>query len=256
MMDDRIVLGQTTLHIPSHIDVKPDKDGYYRLPVGAFNFKNSVGAFYTYDGVVDAFKNDETFNRRIKNGQLGAEYRHPEQGKLTSKEFKQRLMTIRRDRECANIRKVELVKSNTLAHNGEPVYYTYAEIKPMGPFKDVLIDRLNDKYANVAFSIRGFAHDQVVNGLKIRRLFKVITWDAVEEPGISVATKNHLPTLESLDYFQFDPKTFDGDEFKSTVMEHIDGDDEYINSICDVVNSKCSKINRGDYLDDRSIFNF
>jgi hypothetical protein len=56
---------------------------------------------------------------------------------------------------------------------------------------------MDNKMENTCFSVRSFTDDYVSGGMVKKVVKEVITWDLVNEPGISVATKYNAPTLES-----------------------------------------------------------
>lgn len=64
---------------------------------------------------------------------------------------------------------------------------------------NALADSLKNPSENVCFSIRSFTRDIPTNGVIHKHLMNIVTWDYVNEPGISVATKWKAPTLESFE---------------------------------------------------------
>ena len=53
----------------------------------------------------------------------------------------------------------------------------------------------------MCFSIRSFTEDKIIAGRKTKMLKKIVTWDTVNEPGISQACKMNtspIPSLEAL----------------------------------------------------------
>ncbi len=58
---------------------------------------------------------------------------------------------------------------------------------------------LKNKSENVCFSIRSFTDDYNDRGITKRILRTIVTWDMVNEPGLSVAEKFQSPALESSD---------------------------------------------------------
>jgi ribosome-interacting GTPase 1 len=74
----------------------------------------------------------------------------------------------------------------------------FGKVKPAGPHANVLKEDLDNKKANVCFSIRCLTSVEVKNGVTIKKIEEIITWDRVIEPGINVANKWDTPSLEDL----------------------------------------------------------
>lgn len=181
--------------------LKPDADGYYRLVVGALNVFNSVGQYYVYnEQVKQLFASSSALQRRIADGALRSEYGHPRmQPGMKPSEYLMRILEIYEPNVCAHIRSITLDFNNIQDRNGQTVVAIIAEVKPSGPMGPALKQSLENPSENVCFSIRSLTDDHQIGGVVQKFLKTIVTWDYVNEPGISVAKKWHAPGLENLD---------------------------------------------------------
>jgi hypothetical protein len=186
--------------------IKPDKDGYYELIVGGLNIFNSAGSFYTADAA--SLFNNPSFIRRVQNGALKGEVGHPfndctgsagSNGScfVSQEDFLDRFLTIRETNVCAAHSKVWLDFDRIKDPSGRPVIAIMALTRPAGVHADVLRDSLNDPKQNTAFSVRGITEDRMVGNVRHRSLKTIVTFDYVNEPGISIANEWESPALES-----------------------------------------------------------
>lgn len=180
--------------------LKPDADGYYTLVLGALDIYNSGGAFYPYATAKQLFKESSSLMRRIANGALRGEYGHPRpQPGQSMREFMSRIMDIYEPNVCCHIRKVTIDYTSVKDENGRPVIAIIGEVKPAGPRGPALKESLDNPSENVCFSIRSITQDCMQGGVVQKNLKTIVTWDYVNEPGLSVAKKWHSPALESYD---------------------------------------------------------
>ncbi len=185
----------------SNVKLEKDEQGYYKMTLGALNIFNSAGAYYKLEGAKDLFESSSSLMRRINNGALKAELGHPKKlPGMSMNEYMNRILTIDIENIGAHIKSVELVDSGKRDNNStDNMIYIVAWVKPHGPKAKYLEDLIEDEDANIAFSIRSLTRDQIVNGILVKTLKQIITWDIVVEPGISVATKWKTLGIESLD---------------------------------------------------------
>ncbi len=179
-------------------ELKPDEHGYYYLCLGALNFFNSAGIYYDYESSKHIFESSSSFMRRISTGNLYSEEDHPEweQGR-SLQEYIHRIKFIDSHNVCAHIRSVEVIPTDN-AQRGGKVMMVYGWVKPdreRGAFLKAALDNPNQ---NVCFSLRALCDDNIINGVKVRTITDLITFDWVIEPGISRANKFASPALESL----------------------------------------------------------
>lgn len=180
--------------------LKPDASGYYTLVLGALNVFNSGGAYYPYDTAKGLFCESASLMRRIASGALRGEYGHPRPlpGQST-RDFLNRVLDIYEPNVCCHFRKVWIDYSGTVKDDsGRPVIAILGEIKPSGPMGAALKSSLDNPSENVCFSIRSVTNDVQMQGVVHKNLKLIVTWDYVNEPGLSIAKKWHSPSLESL----------------------------------------------------------
>ena len=192
MSKNSIVFSSIKLSSSSNTFEK-DKDGFYKVPLGALNVFNESGDFYLEDGVKDLITSKSSvLARRLKSGYLKGEVGHPVyQPGMSKAQFYARNMKIDLNNTSHHIREIILTPTNK--PSGIPgkgnIIYIEAWIKPTGPGGPALEKELEDPDINVAFSIRCFTKDEVINGINIKKILQIITWDYVSEPGIKIANK-------------------------------------------------------------------
>lgn len=179
--------------------LKKDADGYYEVVVGALNFFNSAGQLYVYEQAKDLFTSSSQLMRRVSRGALRGEYGHPKLlPGMSQDQFANRIMSIYEENVCCHFREITLDFERVKDANGKPVIAIVAWVKPSGPNAKALQDSLDNPNENVCFSIRAFTDDYRDKGITKRILKTIVTWDYVNEPGISIAEKFKSPSLESL----------------------------------------------------------
>ena len=186
--------------------LKPEADGYYEMILGALDFYNSAGAFYDLDSAKDRFKASSSLMRRIANGALRGEYGHPK--KLpgqTERDFMKRICDIYEDRVSHHIREVRIDYTSVKTDDGKPCIAIIGMVKPCGPHGAALQASIDNPKENVCFSIRSLTDDVIEGGKWFKHLKVIITWDYVNEPGLSIATKWKAPSLESFAETRFSP---------------------------------------------------
>ncbi len=180
----------------------PDSDGYYTVTVGALNCYNSAGEYYTAEGALDLFKSSSQFMRRISSGALYAEVGHPKKpSDMSMDAYYNRVISIEETNVCAHFKEITLdfnFGKNNPEYGNKDIIAIIAKVKPAGPKANVTELAFNNPNQNAAFSIRGLTENKVVNGRTNRRLFNIITFDYVTEPGINIADKHTAPCLESI----------------------------------------------------------
>lgn len=182
-------------------ELKCSEDGYYTVVLGALDFFNSAGAFYPNGASAqELFKASSSFMRRIASGALRGECGHPRMTPgMTMRDFMMRCSDILETNVSHHIRKVWVDYTSVKGPDGKPCIAIMGEIKPSGPMGHALKASLENPSENVCFSIRSFTRDTMRNGVIHKDLMNIVTWDYVNEPGISVATKWKAPALESFE---------------------------------------------------------
>lgn len=186
-------------------ELKPDKDGYYTVVLGALNFYNSAGQFYPLEPAKKLIDESSVLVRRASTGNLRSEYGHPKfQPGMTKKDYLYRIMDIHESNTCCHIYKVWIDDTSVKDSSGNAIVTILGLIKPSGPHGHVLEAQLKNPKENVCFSIRSITDDYIEpSGRTIKVLKEIFTWDYVNEPGISAANKWLSPALESLENVRF-----------------------------------------------------
>lgn len=180
--------------------IKPDASGYYRVILGALNIHNSGNAYYDWESSKKVFDSSGDLMRRIKSNKCYSELGHPKrEPTMTRDQYLQRILTIYETNVTNHIRMFDMVEEVTRAEGGKPVIVTYGEVKPFGPHGEIAEESLTSPDINTCFSIRSLTFDQRNSwGKLIKQIMEVVNWDLVLEPGIEIATKYDLPSMESL----------------------------------------------------------
>lgn len=174
--------------------VKPIDDGYYRVPVGAYNAYNNMGMFYDLNSALQQFEEGSALMRQLRKGILHGEYTHPEQEPgMSDQDYIRRIRKMDAKFESHHIRNIELIH-NQKDEKGRPITLVVLELKPSGPYGAVLEAKLKNRHENVYFSVRSLTMDDRIRGIKYTR--EIVTWDYVNEGGIYSANKFNSPGLE------------------------------------------------------------
>lgn len=180
--------------------LKPDANGYYELVLGAFNYHNSKGDYYTLEPFKKLLESSSNLMRRINRGALRSEYGHPRfDSTMSKRDIILRVLDIHEDKTCAHIKSIELDESRVIK-DGVKVAAVIGMVKPSGPMGDALAKQLENPDENVCFSIRSLTDDTFENGKIIKAIKEAVTWDYVNEPGIDVANKYSAPSLEMIHF--------------------------------------------------------
>jgi len=178
-----------------------DEHGYYTVVLGAFDFPNSTGAIYPWKSAKRLFESSGSLLRRINQGQLRGECGHPKKEVgMTQNDFVQRILTIEETKVSCHISEVWMDDSGAIKDKfGRPVVTIMGKVRPCGKYGDALKAKLENPKENVAFSLRSLTKDTTVGSQRFKHATTIVTWDEVNEPGISIATKYNNPALESID---------------------------------------------------------
>ena len=187
------------------------KDGWYICNLGTLNGFNAHGEYYAVDNAKEIFFGpNSVLARKQSKGLLYGEMGHPVIAPGMSKfDYYMRNMRIQEDRISHCIRNIQFVQTDTVDEcDGKrgfaPMIFVTGEVMPAGQYKDAVKDMLENPGLNTAFSIRSFTAQSMVNGILVKKLTNVITYDFVSEPGIPTATKFH--TASSNESFTYNLK--------------------------------------------------
>lgn len=177
--------------------LKRDERGYYEVVLGALEFGNSINAVYTEHSAQQLFRESSSFMRKISRGYMRGEYGHPKmQPGMSHRDWLTRILTVDEGNISHHIREVWIDKAR-VNDRGTPVIAIMGWLTPSGIHGQVLDRSLNNPDENVAFSIRSLTEDRLVGGRLHKDLREIVTWDFVNEPGLSVANKYQSPSLEN-----------------------------------------------------------
>ncbi len=212
--------------------LEQDKNGYYKVTLGAVNALNGNGDIYLEKGIKELIEDSShSLARRLKSGYLKGEAGHPVyQTGMSKAEFFSRNLRIEITNVSHHIRDVILIPTGN--HSGVPgtgnQVLIEGWIKPSGPQGDALKKMLDDPEQNVAFSIRCFTNDQVIGGVNTKTIMQIVTWDWVIEPGIKIANKWDKLSVESLDLmtFNIDELTSSGVSLKDDINISLESSDQ------------------------------
>lgn len=177
----------------------PLDNNFYDVVLGALEFGNSTGAVYDLESAANIIERSTIFQRRMKDGFLRGELGHPVERECRDySDYVRRIHTIDERNVAILIRRV-WIDRNYVCVDGSRCIAIRGEIAPAGPRADVIERALKNPYDNLAFSVRSMTTDRIVGGVRRKYFDNIITWDVVNEPGLSVATKFNSPACESMD---------------------------------------------------------
>lgn len=178
-------------------DIKRLDNNYLQVILGALEFENSGGAVYDQPRVERMLAANSMLQRRIASGYMRGEWGHPKEYDYPNyRQFLQRIHTIDERNWAIHIRKV-WVEPNFRLPNGQVICAIMGEVCPTGNNNAGMERILSNPDENLAFSIRSLATDRLVNGRIRKFIDNIITWDVVNEPGLSPANKFASPSCES-----------------------------------------------------------
>ncbi len=211
--------------------LEKDDKGYFYVTLGALNCFNSAGEFYTIKGVEDLFHNKSSvLMRRLKAGYLKGEVGHPKfQIGMTRNVFYARNMRIEETNTSHHVRDIVLEETTVDSGlgDGSKLILVKGWVKPSGVHGDALLKDLENPDVNVAFSVRSFTKNTVINGVTIKQIVQLITWDWVTEPGIKDANKWKVLGIESRDVMSMDITDIgNGDDINECFNCSLESNDE------------------------------
>ena len=172
----------------------PDADGYYWVNAGAYNVFNSAGEYYDGSTIDDLLSNTSSLQRRFDKGVVFNELDHPVRPpNISDAAWDARMSTVSSDRICGHTRAAKLRMN---ADN--KVKLIRINIAPHGVYAKSLQDGFDSTFANQYLSVRSTSNRTRVNGILIKKVSSITTWDAVVEGGIDHANKFDTESYEKL----------------------------------------------------------
>ena len=201
----------------------PDKDGYYNdIPIGVIGMV-SPGSNISYEteSYLHHLADEHSFfGHSIRAGGVEAELGHPILFG-SEEDMVRRVGAIDRNRVCLRYRRVYTKPTR----DGK---YTiiYGSMKPCGVRKNELIESLEDKYDNTSWSVRTLTKPlgRRPDGVDMRRVLRVVTFDAVPTGGYIECSKRLAPGLEAYganEEFQVGMDAVMNERVSAFGMEHI-----------------------------------
>lgn len=182
--------------------VKKNDDGSFDVVVGAVNHFNSMGEFYTAEGVREKFfKANSYLMERCKGGYLRIESEHPVfKTGMTQEEWFQRLYSFDKVRTAGVITELWL-EELSIKEDGTDmnIILIWARIMPLTDRElGVTLQKdLENPNINTAFSIRSIIIKELVNLNTVCKIQDIITFDWVSSPGIKKANAFYTAGMES-----------------------------------------------------------
>lgn len=210
-MSNFIRFGFTALNGTNKVGIiKPDERGYYKVVLGGLDVYNSANQFYPYEPAKELFMESSQLMRRVGNAALRGEYGHPKmQPGQSMDSFAQRILSIYEECVSHHIASIELDFDNYKDKDGRRIIAIIGMVKPCGPHGPALAASFENPDETVCFSIRAFTRDEHRGRTCQRILRNIVTWDYVNEPGISIANKFASPALEEFAETMFTKKHFE-----------------------------------------------
>ena len=186
------------------------EDGYYKIRLGKLNSFNRQGIYYRVKDLDKVIGKGSVFYNRITEGYLRSEVNHPEaireavKIKNPSERVKaltRAIMFINLENVCGHIKEVTFLPTGKYEKGfSNEIIEVYGWVKPSGPKKDILQSVFDNPSENAAFSIRSLVMNRFENGIMIKDVIEISTWDYVYEPGVAGASKWGGAGIEEIEY--------------------------------------------------------
>lgn len=170
----------------------PDKNGvYHDVPVAVLDKVSRNNKYYEPDSVIKCIVDPSSrFNLCLREGALCGEYGHP--------------FVEHNDSEIERIAKIEQTR---VSHHFLKVYskdagdnvIIYTDLKPSGPYGDILDRDFKDPTLNNGFSLRSLCAKISMDGVVMRqKMLMLVTFDAETGCGYPEASKRYSLSNEGL----------------------------------------------------------
>lgn len=201
--------------------LEKDKDGYYRVMLGALNVFNSGGIYYVFEDSKKAFESSGIFMRKALSGKLFGERDHPpyEPG-MSEAAWVDRNEWLEISNESHRIRSITLITTDEQC-NGFPVVEIWGWVKPSGEHAAKLQAALDDPHQNVCFSLRAIVKERTLpNGQRHRMIDEMFTFDWVCEDGLAICNK-YSSIVRSAKVAQESVRTFASVKMTERICEEV-----------------------------------
>lgn len=174
--------------------MRPDEHGYYNdFPMAVLGIPTRNKTYYKAQEFVKQMTSpDSFFYQLLSDGNLYGEFGHPDLTGLNESQMLERLLKIDEKLKSHHFRKVK--SGNTLENGGMLIL---GDIKPCGPYGEHLRNEIEEPFMNTAFSLRSLAQEAIQNGIRIRDVRKMVTFDYVNAGGYIQAAKRYAAGTES-----------------------------------------------------------
>ena len=170
-------------------------NGYYEIILGALAAYGNGGWIYDEAEGKAYIENDREFLDRLQGGRLKGEWGHPRRPVgMSDQDWFVRINEVYENNTCVAIRQVDLSMEMIKDDKGRRIIGIIGQVKPSGTHARQFEDMLLNPEEDTPFSIRCFARKNF--GTMRKYINKIVTWDAVTEPGIAAASKYNTPSLE------------------------------------------------------------
>lgn len=179
--------------------LKADENGYREITLGAFDCLTLKNEFYPFtQAVKKMFTSGSELMTRIETGRCRGEVEHPlpEPG-MSMSAFMNRAKMINNKFTSHHIKSVRLEEG--VDHEGKKIILCLGMIRGSGPFGDAFESRISNPDENLDLSVRSFTEPGIFKaGIKQKPIKLLITWDQVNQGGVSVSNKFDTPSMESV----------------------------------------------------------
>lgn len=186
-----------------------DADGYYDVALAALGVPTRAGIFYNVEPIMHCLQDRSSrFNLMLREGYL---YGHRDHPIIRSKDQLDLLTDIRHEFASHHFKSVysgPIIPAQEW--NGPADAYIIAgKIKPIGSYKNDLIENLEDPNINTTFSLRSLCREwqDRNSGVTYRDVRILVTFDWVTAPGFEHAATRYLPGNESFS-MEISPEEF------------------------------------------------
>lgn len=175
-----------------------EKGEFLDIVLGALEFPNSGGSTYSLRSGEDMLRPGSLFHDMLTNGQAKGEYWHPKrEARMTDEDWFRRIMYCE-EKTTSHLHTSMWIDMIQPHGYSKKIPAFIGNILPTGPYGDTLHKQLLTPQDNVSFSIRSIT-DDIPNkdGTFYKKILAASGFDHVTRPGIKIASKSNIPSLEN-----------------------------------------------------------